>query len=220
MSLNLKKLIIGYDRRTILSDVNLSVEKGAITGILGNNGSGKSTLLKSIVGLAKIFNGEIEINGKSIQNNPTYKIVRSGIAYVSQYNDLIPSLTILEHVKLLSSADETEKFSEFVNMYPWLKGSQNKQVLALSGGQQKTFSILLSSLLSHQVLLLDEPSAGLDIPNTRNIEKLLVELSRTRIVIIAEQNIKFVSKICKKLYMINDGKLNERKLMISEKILS
>ena len=166
--LTIKKLSAGYGKMEILHDFNLFVSKAQSLCLIGPNGAGKSTILHSIYGFTNIFSGQIEIEGKEITKlTPAQKLKSVGIAYILQENSVFPDMTVEENLlmgsyiqdKVEESYQETEKIFE---KYESLRNRRSQPAKVLSGGERRLLEISRALVMKPSVLLVDEPSIGLE----------------------------------------------------------
>ena len=203
-------LIAGYlPGVNILNGADLYCQPGELVGIIGPNGAGKSTLLKSLFGLVTIHSGTVTLKGEEITNQRADTLVTAGIGFVPQTNNVFPSLTIEENLEM-GCYQEPKKFSErfdFVTgIFPRLGERRKQRAGSLSGGERQMVAMGRALMMDPQVLLLDEPSAGLSpvlqdevFLQTRNINKAGVS------VIMVEQNAKRCLQICDRGYVLDHG---------------
>lgn len=192
--LSLKNVYAGYDGGDILKGVSLEFEKGTTTCIVGPNGAGKSTVLRVISGLLKPRQGEVIFAGRSIGGLAPRKILTMGIAQVPQNHSLFPALTVRENVRLggytlRSSALTDRRLAQVEEVFPIVKERARDKAGSLSGGQQRLVEFARSLMLDPQVILLDEPSMGLDPRTFKHIiDTIQLMHSDGRTIILVEQN--------------------------------
>jgi lipopolysaccharide export system ATP-binding protein len=180
--LRLEKISVFFGKRKIFEDLNLSLNKGEILGLLGPNGVGKSTIFNIIIGLIRPNYGSIFINSKNVTNDPIYfRTKEYKIGYVPQHGGYFHDLTLRENLNAISEIVIKDKKirDERVNLLISkfeLDSLQNIKAEFLSGGQKKRLVISLSLLSNPKILLLDEPFAALDIMTIKNLQQIIVDL--------------------------------------------
>jgi ABC-type branched-subunit amino acid transport system ATPase component len=191
-ALNVQGLTAGYGGPPIIDQVSLAARRGAITAIVGPNGAGKSTLLKAIAGLIRPTAGRVFVEGKEVTGKPTETLVRRGIAYVPQVENVFPELTIRENLDMggyVRKSGVRERIEQMFLLFPDLRTSAHRRASTLSGGQRTMLALARGLMIDPAVLILDEPSAGLS-PRFRGLIWERIELIRSTnvAVVIVEQN--------------------------------
>ena len=196
--LTIKQLSAGYGQMEILHNFDLFVSKAQSLCLIGPNGAGKSTILHSIYGFTNIFSGKIEIDGKEITNmTPAQKLKSVGIAYILQDNSVFPDMTVEENLlmggyikeKTEESQQEAEKIFE---KYERLRNRRNQKAKVLSGGERRLLEISRALVMRPNVLLVDEPSIGLEPKYIDMVFEILRDLQQNekKTIILVEQNAK------------------------------
>ncbi len=196
--LTINKLSAGYGKMEILHDLDLFVSKAQSLCLIGPNGAGKSTILHSIYGFTNIFSGKIEIDGKDITNlSPAEKLKNFGIAYILQDNSVFPDMTVEENLlmggyiknNVNESYEEAEKIFE---KYERLRNRRNQPAKVLSGGERRLLEISRALVMKPSVLLVDEPSIGLEPKYIDMVFEILRDLQKNekKTIILVEQNAK------------------------------
>ncbi|GGH32898.1 ABC transporter ATP-binding protein [Dyadobacter endophyticus] len=209
--LKVSSLTSAYGQSTILWGTSLEVKKGTVTTVMGRNGVGKTTLLKTIMGIVPPKDGTIEYNGEPVTKLPAFKKSRMGIAYVPQGREIIPKLTVYENLKLGLEAvsDRNAKIpeEEIYTLFPILKDFRNRLGGNLSGGQQQQLAIARALTGRPSLLLLDEPTEGIQPSISQEIGQILKTLARERgiSVLLVEQKIDFASPVTDYYYFMSRG---------------
>ncbi len=202
----------GYGKLFVLNDISHTFPKGEFTAILGPNGSGKSTLLKSIFGITSVFSGKITIDEKNLVGVPTEKISSYGIAYIPQRQNIFTGLTVLENLMLVTrkypKAETQRLLAEINELFPILMKRSSQPAGQLSGGERQMVAIALGWLLKPQVMLLDEPSAGLSPRFAIEVFRVLQQLAHQGMtLIVVEQNARRVLDWCEKVCILREGQI-------------
>lgn len=206
-------LSAGYDGRPIVSDISIEATPGNVVSVVGPNGSGKSTLLKSLVGVVKIYSGNVVVDGKEITNLAPEEIAKLGIGYVPQIDDVFPPLTVKENLEiggyLLRRSEISSRIDEVVGYFPKLKSMMSRKAGKLSGGERKMLAMGRVLMLAPSVLVLDEPTANLaPIIAAQLLEEYIRGFAdHGSTVIIVEQRAKAVLKISDWTYVLGGGRI-------------
>tara|TARA_Y100000748_G_scaffold294676_1_gene285591 strand:- start:5 stop:712 length:708 start_codon:yes stop_codon:yes gene_type:complete len=191
----------------ILNGVDLVLNSGEVVSIIGPNGAGKSTLLKAIAGIIKINAGRFYLNGLDKTNTPTYKIIHEGLGYVPQVNNIFPSLSLEENLEMGNQKNTNENFSDVYNLFPLLKERSKEKAGNLSGGQRQMLALGRALISKPDILLLDEPSAGLSPNAVDEVFKSIVEINKTGVsILIVEQNARRSLEISNRGYVLDQGR--------------
>ena len=213
--LSIKDLKAGYGQMEILHDFNLSVAKGQSLCLIGPNGAGKSTVLHSIFGFTNIFSGSVTVDGKNVTNDkPNDKLKNAGIAYILQDNSVFPNMTVEENLWmggfLKDKTDESKEAAERVfQKYDRLAKRRNQPARVLSGGERRLLEISRALVMDPEVLLVDEPSIGLEPRFIDMVFEILDDLQHGegKTIIMVEQNAKKGLEFADIGYVLVSGEL-------------
>jgi len=194
----------------ILQGVDLVISEGEIISIIGPNGAGKSTLLKAIMGLINISAGRFFINGSDRTNLSTHKIVNEGIGYVPQVENVFPSLTIEENIEIGAwslTKNRKSSVTKVLEDFPLLSERKKEKAGNLSGGQRQILALARALVTSPNILLLDEPSAGLSPVAINEVFETIKEINDTGVsILLVEQNAKRALKFSNRGYVLDQGR--------------
>jgi len=194
----------------ILQGVDLVLKENEVVSIIGPNGAGKSTLLKAIMGLIPIFGGKIYFKGNELIEIKSHELVQKGIAYVPQVSNVFQSLTIEENLEmgLWSTKNEhSNLFKEIYSMFPILKEKRNERAGNLSGGQRQLLALGRALISKPNVLLLDEPSAGLSPKAINEVFQYIKSINESGVgILLVEQNAKRALSFCNRGYVLDQGR--------------
>jgi urea transport system ATP-binding protein len=201
-----------YGRSHALHGVSMAVADGGITAVLGRNGVGKTTLLKTIMGLIDRMRGAIELQGKDIAAQAAFRRARLGIAYVPQGREIIPDFSIRENILMgaFARADGKRAIPDIVaRLFPYLTQNLDRPGGVLSGGQQQQLAIARALAAGPKLLLLDEPTEGIQPSIVEEIEALIVRLNKEVgiTVILVEQNVAFARRAADAFVMMEKGRV-------------
>ncbi len=209
--LSTKGLRAGYGGKPVLQGLDLDVHKGEIVAVIGRNGVGKSTLMKSLIGLIPSMEGSILYRGQSINALPAHKRARLGIGYVPQGRDVFPRLSVAENMavgELRNAASDTER-ERVLDYFPILRERWSQRAGTMSGGQQQQLAIARVLIADPELILLDEPSEGIQPNIVQDIARIMVELNRATgvTVVLVEQNIDMIRAMAQRCYVMDKGRI-------------
>ena len=207
--LNVNNLCVGYGQSRVLHDLSFKLESEEILAIMGRNGMGKTTLLKSLVGVLPSRSGSIKLGEEEIAEKPSHERVRSGIAFVPQGRMIFPALTVTENI-LTGARGKVEKseWDEIYALFPVLYEMRKRKGGNLSGGQQQQLAIARALITKPQVLVLDEPTEGIQPSIIKDIARALKEIRKLRniAIIVTEQVVSFMMDVCDRALVMERGR--------------
>jgi branched-chain amino acid transport system ATP-binding protein len=207
--LDVSNLDAGYGDLQVLTDVDIDVDAGEYVAIVGPNGAGKSTAMKAIFGLADRQGGSITFGGNDISGLPPEEVIRGGMSYVPQTDNVFPSLTVAENLRIgayILDERPEERRQEVFDRFPVLADKLEANAGTLSGGQQQMLAMGCALMLDPDLLLLDEPSAGLapDLVDAMFDRVDAVNEAGTAVLMV-EQNAKEALRRCDRGYVLSNG---------------
>jgi urea transport system ATP-binding protein len=207
--LNVNNLCVGYGQSRVLHDLSFKLESEEILAIMGRNGMGKTTLLKSLVGVLPSRSGSIKLGEEEIAEKPSHERVRSGIAFVPQGRMIFPALTVTENI-LTGARGKVEKseWDEIYALFPVLYEMRKRKGGNLSGGQQQQLAIARALITQPKVLVLDEPTEGIQPSIIKDIARALKEIRKLRniAIIVTEQVVSFMMDVCDRALVMERGR--------------
>jgi branched-chain amino acid transport system ATP-binding protein len=193
----------------ILRGIDLHLGTGELVGIIGPNGAGKSTFIKAIFGLVDVRAGLVRLNGKEITDLPAHELVSLGVGYVPQRNNVFPSLTVEENLRMglyLDPARWNERFPVVADLFPLLKERETQKAGLLSGGERQMVAMGRGLMLDPTLLLLDEPSAGLSPVNQDLVFERVRRITDSGVsILMVEQNARRCLQIADRAYVLDQG---------------
>lgn len=217
--LKLNNISSYYGESIVIKDVSMELDSGKFVGVLGKNGMGKTTLLKTLMGLMDKTKGEMFLDNKSITNLSTSERAKHGLGYVPQGRGILPQFTVEENMMLgvfardqdnQNNVDEDVEFA--LELFPILKDFQNRRGGDLSGGQQQQLAIARALMTRPKILILDEPTEGIQPNIVEEIEDVLVKLNKEHklSIILVEQSVGFVKKAADEFVVLEIGEIVEK----------
>lgn len=207
--LEAKSVVSGYGKVEILHEVSVYVNSKEMVSIIGPNGSGKSTLMKTIFGLLNPWKGEVTFDDDDITAMKPNQIVRQGLCYVPQEENIFPTLTVAENLEMGAFIRNDDYSGELENVYgifPALTEKKEQEVGNLSGGQQQMVAMGAALMLNPDILLLDEPTAGLAPNLAQMILEKIKDVNDTGVaILIVEQNAREALKLSSRGYVLAMG---------------
>tara|TARA_B100001057_G_scaffold153652_2_gene153793 strand:- start:1761 stop:2462 length:702 start_codon:yes stop_codon:yes gene_type:complete len=205
-----KNLTGGYGGVNIIEDCNFEVNRGEIVSILGPNGAGKSTAMKAMLGILNNSSGEIILNDRTITKLKTQERIKSGISFVPQTNNIFTELTVQENLEMgafLYDGDINERIEEMFTLFPIIKEKKDQITGELSGGQRQQVAIARALMTDPNVLMLDEPTAGVSPIVMDEIFQHILNIKKQNIaVLMVEQNARQALEISDRGYILVTGK--------------
>lgn len=210
-ALSVIELSSSYGSATVLREVSLSVASGEIVSVLGRNGAGKTTLLRTIMGLIRPEHGSIWLEGKRIDGLAPNDVATGGVGYVPQGRAIFPSLSVIENLRVTQFAQgkSNDRVEELIELLPALKPHLAARGGGLSGGQQQILALARALVGSPKVLLLDEPSEGIQPSILDTIIEVLEGLMKRESVsiLLVEQNLDFAAALSQRAYVMEMGRI-------------
>ena len=209
MSLEIKNISKKYGNQEALSNISFSLNKGDIVGFLGPNGAGKTTLMKIITSTLKQDSGEVTVFGKSTISEEIE--TKSVIGYLAEHNPLYKEMNVIEYLQFIASLYKIKDFNIIENIISktGLENEKTKKIEALSKGYKQRVGIAASLIHNPKLLILDEPTTGLDPNQLVEIRNLIIEIGKDKIVLLSTHILQEIPKICNHIIIINKGKIVE-----------
>ena len=210
MLLACEGLWCGYATGDVLQDVSVRLDEGEIVGVIGRNGVGKSTLMRTLIGLLRARRGTVRLRGDDLTRLPAEERARRGLGYVPQGRDVFPAMTVQDNLRtgaFIGGGRRKPDFDLVHGYFPVLRDRARQLAGTLSGGQQEMLSIARALVAGPEILLLDEPSDGVQPSIVQEIGEALLDLNRSRglSVLIVEQNVDLMQRVAQRAYVLDKG---------------
>jgi urea transport system ATP-binding protein len=205
--LELVGVTAGYGRTMVLFDVDLAIPTGGGAAVMGHNGAGKTTLLRVATGLLPVRSGRVLLDGEDVTKLAPNRRVRRGLGYVPQGQLCFPQMTTLENLQLVSTV--RSEIDELLDTFPALAELLQRPAGLLSGGQRQQLAIARTLLTKPRLLILDEPTEGIQPNVVAEIEQVIVELTRRGdlTVLLVEQHVGFALRSTERYYVLESGRI-------------
>ncbi len=207
--IEIENLQVSYGQSEVIHGLNFKAEKNETLAIMGRNGMGKTTLFKSLMGILPSKATKAAIDGVSVQGDESYMRVNKGLAYVPQGRMIFPAMTVQENIETgLSKSEAGEIPEDIYALFPVLFDMRKRKGGNLSGGQQQQLAIARALVTNPKVLLLDEPTEGIQPSIIKDIAKVLNEIRKMReiTIIVSEQVLSFTMEVADRIIVIDKGK--------------
>jgi len=209
--LELEDVHVGYGRTTVLHGVSAAVATGGVSAVMGHNGAGKSTLLRAVVGLLRPRSGRVLIGGEDVNRLAPHERVARGVGYVPQGQQCFPHLTAGENLQLVADGrkDGRAAMAEALDLFPALPGLLDRRAGLLSGGQRQQLAIARVLITRPKLLLLDEPTEGIQPSVVAEIERTILALAASGdlSVLLVEQHVGFALRAAQTYYVLESGRV-------------
>lgn len=200
----------GYATGDVLQDVSVRLDDGEIVGVIGRNGVGKSTLMRTLIGLLPARRGTIRLRGEDLTRLPAEERARRGLGYVPQGREVFPAMTVHDNLRtgaFIGGGRTAPDFGLVHGYFPVLRERSRQLAGTLSGGQQEMLAIARALIASPGILLLDEPSDGVQPSIVQEIGEAILDLNRSRglSVLMVEQNLDLMQRVAQRAYVLDKG---------------
>ena len=208
--LELVDVTAGYGRTMVLFGVDVSIPKGGAAAVMGHNGAGKTTLLRVAVGLLPVKSGTVLLDGEDVTRTKPNQRVRRGLGYVPQGQLCFPQMTTLENLQLVTTV--RSEIDEVLDTFPALRDLLGRRAGLLSGGQRQQLAIARTLLTKPRLLILDEPTEGIQPNVVAEIEQVIVDLTARGdlTVLLVEQHVGFALRSTDRYYVLESGRSTGR----------
>lgn len=211
--LEVKNLNVGYGYLQIIWDLSIHISKGEMVAILGPNGAGKTTILKCINGIIPPMNGSVKFMGKDITGMPSHRLVKEGLAFISEERNLFLSMSVTDNLLMgaytITDRTRINRNLDYVyDLFPRLKERRPQLAGTMSGGERQMLAIARGLMCNPKMIILDEPSMGLSPENVVAVFETIEKLKNENVtVLIVEQNVDTTLKFAERAYVMEHGRV-------------
>jgi urea transport system ATP-binding protein len=208
--LEVSDLDVAYGQSKVIRGLTLNVARNETLAVMGRNGMGKTTLLKSLIGILPTSKGRISVDSVEVSRMPSHQRVANGIAYVPQGRMIFPSLTVRENIETgLETTADKKVPDEIYSLFPVLLEMRHRKGGNLSGGQQQQLAIARALVSNPKVLLLDEPTEGIQPSIIKDIARVLNDIRKSReiTIVVSEQVLHFALEVADRIAVIERGEI-------------
>jgi urea transport system ATP-binding protein len=207
---DVRNLNVAYGQSQVLHGINMAIAPGEIVAVVGRNGMGKSTLMKSLIGTMPTRSGQVMIDGNDVSKLPSHTRVAKGLAYVPQGRQIFGTMTVRENIETgLVVTGKSEVPDEIYSLFPILWEFNKRRGGNLSGGQQQQLAIARALASDPKILLLDEPTEGIQPSIIKDIARLLKEIRQLRnlCIVVCEQLLSFILDVADRILVMENGRI-------------
>jgi urea transport system ATP-binding protein len=207
--LQVEDIAVAYGQSEIINGLSFAAETGEIVALMGLNGMGKTTLLKALMGILSLRSGKVLLNGQDIAHKEPYERVGAGLAYVPQGRMVFPTLTVEENIITGLRSDREQVPDDLYALFPVLKEMRKRRAGNLSGGQQQQLVIARALASKPKVLLLDEPTEGIQPSIIKELAEILKRIRdlKNLTILVSEQVLSFALSVADRMLVINRGRI-------------
>jgi urea transport system ATP-binding protein len=208
--LDVRNLNVAYGQSEVLHGINFAVAPGEIVAVVGRNGMGKSTLMKSLIGVMPSRSGQVLVHGTDLTNLPSHARVRRGLSYVPQGRQIFGTMTVRENIetgRVVTGKSDVPR--EIYDLFPVLRDFEKRRGGNLSGGQQQQLAIARALASDPKILLLDEPTEGIQPSAIKDLARQLKEIRQLRnlCIVVCEQVLSFILDLADRILVIESGRI-------------
>ena len=210
--LQVRSITTGYGSTPILRCIDLAVQPGEIVAVIGRNGVGKTTMMRSLIGQLRIWDGSIRLNGREISTLPPERRAQTGIGYIPQGREVFPRMTVEENLsigEMINRASDRKLYDLVYGYFPILAERRHQAAGTMSGGQQQQLAIGRALIGNPVLLLLDEPSEGIQPTIVEEIARVMLTINRDlgTTILFVEQNLDMIMAMTQRCYVMDKGRI-------------